>query len=48
MVMKQPPLPRWGVKQVKQVSNYIVINIDIEQLKKNISEEMQKFIAFGR
>ncbi len=30
------------------ISNYIVINIDIEQLKKNISEEMLKFIAFGR
>ena len=40
--MKQPPLPGWGVKQVKQVSNDIVINIDIEQLKKNISEEMWK------
>jgi hypothetical protein len=35
--MKQPPLPGWGGKQVKRVSNDIVINIDIEQLKKNIS-----------
>jgi hypothetical protein len=42
MVMKQSPLPGWGGKQVKQVSNYIVINIDIIQLKKNISEEMLK------